>query len=213
MTPDIILIDYFVIINNDLVFLSSQAMFLSRSSLLMLPFSIITFASPFQPTKDDPLTFSATPNIVKPVSPSNASIDTPGNDGFTIRCDGDTYGHNPNIRDCEQAKENLFPDSSIWTLGERNTGLPPSTIPLPYRVLGDRGLCYVQPVLIGDHKTAQASINMMRRAAAAIIVRCATASPSQGGIATNIGKCKARAVAEWTYTPSHTDIRPAFCHL
>ena len=179
----------------------------------MLPFGIITLGSPFQPTKDDPLTFSETPNIVKPVSPSNASIDTPGNDGFTIRCDGDTYGHNPNIRDCEQAKENLFPDSSIWTLGERNTGLPPSTIPLPYRVLGDRGLCYVQPVLIGDHKTAQASINMMRRAAAAIIVRCATASPSQGGIATNIGKCKARVVAEWTFTPLHTDIRPAFCHL
>ena len=185
-------------------------MFLRGSLLLLLPFGFITLGSPFQSTKDDTLTFSGTPNTVKPVALSNASIDTPGDNGFTVHCDGDTYGHNPDIRDCETAKENLTPDSSIWTLGERNTGLPPQTVPLPYRVMGDRGLCYVQPVLIGDHKTAKASINMMRRAAAAIIVRCATDTSSQGGIATNIGMCKARVVTEWSFTPSHIDIRPVF---
>ena len=187
-------------------------MFLRASLLLMLPFGFITLGSPFESTKDDTLTFSATPNIVKPVSPTNASINTPGDNGFTVVCDGDTYGHNPDIRDCETAKENLIPDSSIWTLGERRTGLPPQTVPLPYRVMGDRGLCYVQPVLIGDHKTGQASINMMRRAAAAIIVRCATDTSSQGGIATNIGKCDARILAKWSSTSSHTDISSRLCH-
>ena len=185
-------------------------MFLRESLLLLLPFGFIALGSPFQSTKDDTLTFSGTPNIVRPVSPSNASINLPGDNNFNVHCDGDTYGHNPDIRDCETAKENLVPDSSIWTLGERHTGLPPQTVPLPYRVMGDRGLCYVQPVLIGDHKTAKASINMMRRAAAAIIVRCATDTSSQGGIATNIGKCKAMTVAKWSFTPSHTDIRPVF---
>lgn len=185
-------------------------MFLQASLLLMLSFGFKTLGSPFQSTKDDTLTFSGTPNIVTPVSPSNASINTPGDSSLTIHCDGDTYGHNPNIRDCEQAKENLFPDTSIWTFGERNTGLPPGTVPLPYRVMGDRGLCYVQTVLIGDHETAKASINMIRVAAAAIIVRCAANTPSQGGIATNIGKFEARVVVEWSFTPSNANIRPIF---
>ena len=198
-------------INNDLIFLSSQVMFLQGSLLLTLVIGFITLCSPLQPRRDDTLTFSESLNIVKPVSPSNASINAPGDNSFTIHCDGNTYGHNPDIRDCETAKDNLAPDSTIWTMGERRTGLPPDTVPLPYRVVGDRGLCYVQPVLIGDHKTAKASINMIRQAAANIIVRCAIDTLSQGGIATNIGKCKARFVtAEWSFTPSHTDIRPVF---
>ena len=178
----------------------------------MLAFGFIPLSSPFQLTKDDTLTFSGAPNILKPVSPSNVSINTAEVNSFTIHCDGDTYGYNPDIRDCEDAKENLIPDSAIWTLGERNTGLPPNTVPLPYRVMGNRGLCYVQPVLIGDHRTAKASINMMRRAAANIIVRCATDTTSQGGIATNIGKCKASVVAERSFTPSHTDISSCLWH-
>ena len=188
-------------------------MFLQGSLQLMLAFGFIKLGSPLQLSKDNTLTSSGTPNIVEPVSPSNASISAPGDDSFTIHCDGDTYGYNPDIRDCEEAKENLMPDSSIWTLGERNTGLPPGTVPLPYRVMGNRGLCYVQPVLIGGHRTAKASINMMRRAAANIIVRCATDTTSQGGIATNIGKCKARVVAERSFTPSHTDISSCLWHL
>ena len=172
-------------------------MFLQGSLLLMLALGFANFGSPLQSTKDDTSAFSGTLNIVKPVSPSNVSIDTPGDNVFTVHCDGDTYGYNPDIRDCEEAKENLIPDSHLWTLGERNTGLPPDTVPLPYRLMGNRGFCYVQPLLIGDHKTAKASINMMRRAAENIIVQCVTDTSSRGGIATNIGKFKARVVAEW----------------
>ena len=180
----------FISINSDLIFLSSQAMFLQVPLLLMLTFGFIKLGSTLQLSKDDTITFSRSLNIVKPVSPSNVSIDTVEDNSFTVHCDGDTYGYNPDIRDCEEAKENLIPDTAIWTLGERHTGLPSDVVPLPYRVMGNKGVCYVQPVLIGDHKTAKASINMIRRAAANIIVRCATDTSSQGGIATNIGKCK-----------------------
>ena len=172
-------------------------MFLQGSLLLILAFGFAKLGSPLQSTQDETLTSSGTLNIVKPLSPPNVSIDTPGDNVFTVHCDGDTYGYNPDIRDCEEAKENLIPDSHLWTLGERNTGLPPDTVPLPYRLMGNRGLCYVQPLLVGDHKTAKASINMMRRAAENINVQCVTDTSSRGGIATNIGKCKARVVAEW----------------
>ena len=183
-------------------------MFLQHSLLLLLRFSFLISGTWSLSTQDDPLQFSETPNAVEPISLVNASIallNTSAENGFTIRCDGETYGYNPNIRDCEEAKENLMPDPKIWTLGERNTGLPPQTVPLPYRVMGDRGICYVQPVLVGDHKTGKASIDMIRRAAAAIIVRCATDTTSQGGIATNIGKCEARVVESKSFTVSRTD--------
>ena len=165
-------------------------------------------ATPFQPTKDSTLELSATPSIIKPILTSNASLDTPLEHGFTVRCDGEKYGHNPNFRDCEAAKEDLSPSTTIWTLGERNTGLPPETVPLPYRVMGGRGLCYVQPILVGDQKTGKASINMIRRAAAAIILQCVATGDSQGGIATNIGQSEARILAERLFAVSRTDLHP-----
>lgn len=165
-------------------------MFLQGPLLSVLAFGFIKSGTPLQLIQNDTITFAGTPNIVKPASPSNISINTPEGNSFTVQCDGNTYGYNPDIRDCEAAKENLMPDSRIWTLGERHTGLPSEVVPLPYRVMGDRGLCYVQPVLIGAHRTGQASINMIRQAAANIIIRCATDTSSQGGIATNIGKCE-----------------------
>lgn len=166
--------------------------------LLVLSFGFTVSGTTSQPTEDSALKLSAIPNIVEPMFPSNASVPTSNasaENGFTIRCDGEAYGYNPNILDCEDAKEYLLPDASTWTFGERHTGLPADILPLPYLVMGDRGLCYVQAILIGDHTTAKASLNMLRRAAAALVVQCATSVVSQGGIATNIGKSEARLIA------------------
>lgn len=166
--------------------------------LLVVSFGFTVSATTSQPTEDSALKLSAIPNIVEPIFPSNASVPTSNasaENGFTIRCDGEAYGYNPNILDCEDAKEYLLPDASTWTFGERHTGLPADILPLPYLVMGDRGLCYVQAILIGDHTTAKASLNMLRRAAAALVVQCATSVVSQGGIATNIGKSEARLIA------------------
>ncbi|CAF9941111.1 hypothetical protein IMSHALPRED_002431 [Imshaugia aleurites] len=166
-------------------------MFLRNAPLLALSSGFITpaTATPFQPTKDSAMKLSDTPNLVKPIFALNTSVlpvDSSGENTFNIRCDGETYGYNPNIVDCEGAKEYLLPDTTIWTWAERHTGLP-NTVPLPYRIMGDRALCYIQATLIGDHRTAQASTNMLRQAGAALVLRCATNTVSQGGIATEIG--------------------------
>lgn len=43
--------------------------------------------------------------------------------GLEVQCDGATYGYNPNIVDCEDAKEYLTPDTKEYTFGQRHTGL------------------------------------------------------------------------------------------
>lgn len=178
-------------------------MFLRIYFLLSPFFAFMVSTTPFQPTKDDTLELLANPSVQ--VLPSNASLDTPR---FHVDCDGETYGFNPNIRDCEQAKQDWAPDAKVWTLGERRTGLPPDTVPLPYRVMGPRGLCYIQPTLIGDHRTGKASIDMIRRAAGGIILKCIATAGSQGGIATGIGKSKFRIVAERSFAEPHSDLHP-----
>lgn len=182
-------------------------MFLRNAPLLALSSGFITpaTATPFQPTKDSAMKLSDTPNLVKPIFALNTSVlpvDSSGENTFNIRCDGETYGYNPNIVDCEGAKEYLLPDTTIWTWAERHTGLP-NTVPLPYRIMGDRALCYIQATLIGDHRTAQASTNMLRQAGAALVLRCATNTVSQGGIATEIGKSD-KTYRNRSFTRSHT---------
>ena len=163
----------------------------------MLSIVFIISTTPFQPNEDSALKLSPTPNIVKPIFSPNASIsqlNVSTENVLNIRCDGETYGYNPNIPDCEDAKEYLVPDTKMWTFGERHTGLPEPILPLPYRLMGDRGLCYVQTLLIGDHTTAKASISMLRRAASSLLLQCVTSVTSQGGIATNIGKSAVKVI-------------------
>lgn len=177
----------------------------------MLSFGFIISASPFQSTEVSVSKLSAGPSIVKPIFASNAStlpLNISAENSFMIHCDGGTYGYNPDIRDCEKAKELVSPDTTIWTLGERHTGLPATVVPLPYRVMGNRGLCYIQPVLTGNHITGKTSLNTVRQAGAALILQCATGVESQGGIATYTGmseytSLQNRLVQRYLHTPLH----------
>ena len=172
-------------------------MFLRNLLLLVFNYGFIIPATSFQSTKDSALKLPPLPDILKPKIPSEDSasaLNASAENALNIRCDGETYGYNPNIVDCEAARGYISPDTTMFSFGERHTGLPGYTLPLPYRVMGDRGSCYFQAVLIGDHKTAEATLNMLRRAAAALVVQCATGGTSQGGIATQIGKPEARLI-------------------
>lgn len=185
-------------------------MFLRNGLLLVLPFGLITSATPFQPTENSAVKLSKPPSLVKSILPSNASVlslDLSRENKLNVHCDGGMYGYNPNILDCEGAKEYLVPDTRIWTFGDRDLDSPAVTVQLPYRLMGDRGLCYIQAIIIGDHETAHASINMLRKAGTALFLQCATGATSQGGIATNIGKNEARCIAN-SLTRSHTDLYP-----
>ena len=174
-------------------------MFFPKPLLLVLYSGFFVSAKPFQPRENSVPILSATPFITKPTSPSNISIpalNASAENRFNVHCDGATYGYNPNLIDCDQAVDYLMPDTTIWTFGQRHTGLPDSTVPLPYRVMGDRALCYFQAILVGDSPTAKASIDMIRRAAQALVLQCATGGESQGGIVTNIGKNVTKIIAD-----------------
>lgn len=177
-------------------------MSLQNLLLLAVYFGFIVSTTPLQPTADSALKLSPLPNILTQIFSSNASgsaLEASGDNAINVRCDGETYGYNPNILDCEDATGYLVPDSNMWTFGERHTGLPENVLPLPLRFMGDRGLCYFQAVLIGDHTTAEATLSMLRRAATALVLQCAASVTSQGGIATQIGGDNNLAVVLGTY--------------
>ena len=183
-------------------------MFLRGPVLLVLSSGHIISATPFLPAGDHKSNFSGALNVVEPLYPSNASTsphDTSTENSLTIHCDGEVYGHNPSIRDCDSISKYLTPDETIWTFAQRHSGLPPDTVPLPFLLMGDQGLCYIQTVLIGDYLTATASKTMLRRAAAALVGQCA-ADASQGGIATNIGKEDAKFHHRFISSCLHTDL-------
>ena len=67
----------------------------------------------------------------------NVSSSSPyENAAFEIHCSGEHFGINPNIADCQSAKEYISPDSVQYTWGARHSGLEPDVFPLPYRIMG-----------------------------------------------------------------------------
>ena len=127
-----------------------------------------------------------------------------------IQCDGDRYGLNPNLSDCQNARSYYKRSKQLFTYGERHSGHDIDVFPLPYRLMGgnylscgtrstldnrvptkeptDAGRCYLQPVLIDSSLgTGTASINHLSDAAYELILQCVVRQ-STGGIATGIGR-------------------------
>lgn len=149
-----------------------------------------------------PANISTGENTTRP-HPSNA---------MRIQCDGEKYGFNPNVSDCEEAKSFHAGSPQLFTYGERHSGHGVDVVPLPYRLMGgtvlellllhplslsrndlaktyttESGQCYLEPVLFDRSLgTGVASIDHLNNAAFELILQCA-ARQSQGGIATRIG--------------------------
>ena len=119
---------------------------------------------------------------------SISSLDEIGNQKLHIQCDGSAYGFNLDISDCEEAKAYLPINADQVQWAERHTGWQKQIFLLPYRSMGDKASCYVQPVLIDGVTSARATPNEVRNAAAAIRNKCASGGKLQGGIATEIGE-------------------------
>ena len=119
---------------------------------------------------------------------SVTSFNVTADNEIQIQCNGSSYGFDLDINDCEEAKA-YFPASSDqvrWAT--RNTGWQKIIFPLPYRAMGDKALCYVQPVIINGASSAKATPNQVRNAAAKIRHECFSGGKLQGGVATNIGE-------------------------
>lgn len=132
--------------------------------------------------------------VMDPLSLFNASVAslnvTGGEGKIHVQCDGASYGFDLDIVDCEQAKAHVPASADPVQWAERHTGWQKQIFPLPYRAMGDKALCYVQPVLNDDWTSAKANTNQVRNAAAAIRHECFSGGKLQGGIATNIGELK-----------------------
>ena len=127
-----------------------------------------------------------------------------------IVCDGQKYGFNPNVPDCQDARTLYKRSAQPFTYGERHSGHGVDVFPLPFRLMGselpqtllftsfytqidlakilvDKALCYIEPVLADSSLgTGTASINHISNAAYELILQCAVRR-SIGGIATGIG--------------------------
>ena len=143
---------------------------------------------------------------------SNAedAIEISASNDLHIQCDGEKYGSNPNVIDCQDARSYYKRSSQLFTYAERHSGQPASAFPLPVRQMGgklfdvfisshglgvessslmdsaDGGKCYFEPVLIDKSRIGKSSINQLSDAAYALILQCAVRQ-SKGGIATGIG--------------------------
>lgn len=77
------------------------------------------------------------------MSPPNAAvppINVSAGNLFETQCDGSKYGFNPSLSDCQNAQDRIALDSEQQTFGERDTGLPDLTFPLPYIIMGGKSI-------------------------------------------------------------------------
>ena len=53
-----------------------------------------------------------------------------------VQCDGEKYGFNPVVTDCQSARSYYKRSSQLFTYGERHSGHGINAFPLPYRLMG-----------------------------------------------------------------------------
>lgn len=104
------------------------------SSLVFL----FTTATPLQSQDVQPLVANISTNMIFPENMDTSTTIGSGGNALNVQCNGNTYGFNPNIADCEQAKSYIVPDSEQILWGERHTGLPAEIFPLPYAIFGGK---------------------------------------------------------------------------
>lgn len=89
---------------------------------------------------DQALQLSSPPDLAEfyPSNQSNASSDISTDNGDHIICNGDHFGYNVDLGDCQNAESYLQPDLRQWTFSQRHAGMQESDFPLPYRLMGGK---------------------------------------------------------------------------
>ena len=113
-------------------------MFTSLLLALNVPLAL-TFARPPSNGEDQTIQLLS----LDPLLPENASKDDTAknvnvSNDLQIQCDGEKFGFNPNVTDCQDARSYYKRSSTLFTYGERHSGHSVDVFPLPYRLLGGR---------------------------------------------------------------------------
>ena len=178
---------------------------LSKSILVLAVRLMLTSAGPLQDAGEQMIQLLPT-NI----SENESAGEFNASNALKIECDGQKYGFNPDVPDCQNARTFYKRSAQLFTYGERHSGHGAGVFPLPFRLMGgqlpqsliitsfytqtnlakisaDKALCYFEPVLTDSSLgIGTASINHISNAAYELILQCAVRL-SQGGIATRIG--------------------------
>ena len=99
----------------------------------------LTFALPPSNGEDQTIQLSPLDQLL----PANVSKDdiTAGfnaSNDLQIQCDGEKYGFNPNVTDCQIARAYYKRSSELFTYGERHSGHSIEVFPLPFRLMGGK---------------------------------------------------------------------------
>ena len=105
--------------------------------------TIVVLAKPLQMSTEGNPSASLSSSVIDPafgsnISTSSGALNTTAENAFNIECDGNRYGFNPNIADCEGAVQTIAPEWEQFVWGQRHTGLPGGTFPLPFAVFGGK---------------------------------------------------------------------------
>lgn len=106
--------------------------------LFVLILSCSTFTNALSVIADQTLQLSSLPDRAEfyPSNITNATSDPSAGNGFHVDCNGDHFGYNLNLGDCQDAASYLSVDSRQWTFSQRHAGMGESEFPLPYRLMG-----------------------------------------------------------------------------
>ena len=115
-----------------------------RTLVLLLTGALSTLANPLsavvRQTQDlSPASIFAGLNISSLVYASTSDAELTTGNAFDVECNGNAYGSNLPLSDCQIAHNQIAPDSTQQTFGDRHDiRLPPGTFPLPYMTMGGK---------------------------------------------------------------------------
>ncbi|CAD6591849.1 MAG: hypothetical protein ASARMPRED_005786 [Alectoria sarmentosa] len=150
-------------------------------------FASLVSAAIFLPPSQQPNnTLLALQTLSPPLLPSNiTAATTPPSNVLRIQCDGTHYGRNLSPNSCRGVFGYIAKSDDQTTFSERHTGRP-NDLPLPWRILSNDGLCFVQPLLLRGAVTGHVSSTQIGQAAYALYQRCVV-ERGVGGIAADVG--------------------------
>ena len=109
---------------------------------LLLAFNVpiaLTFA--LLPSNGEDQTIQLSPSdqlLPANVSQDNVATSFNVSNNLQIQCDGEEYGFNPNVTDCQAARSYYQRSSQLFTYGERHAGHTVEAFPLPFRLMGGK---------------------------------------------------------------------------
>lgn len=107
--------------------------------------------------------------------------------GYTFTCDDAKYGHNLDVDDCLGALARIINSRASVTFADRDLTIEkPDWDPLPWRWMGGRSSCYIEPVLKAGAQTGRTSFYKIREAAYELVTECALRQ-RKGGTVTGLG--------------------------